>query len=1135
MKLIFKNKLTIALLFCVFIATATQAQTYNTNLKVGDPVPDWLINEEPTYEMVKQKFIEHYGEDKEDWPYFILELESLYNEFQEFNSRQKNPSSPAVDKFFNNELKLGYDTTKSRSFKEIHINSLRNYVILRDYIYSMMGFSSTTSWAYIKNSGTPHEKTYNNAETTKDGVLPMVLYIYVSKCPKGLLDWYFEDVFPVIDLLYQQDELSELVKTLKSIQKHINKLIDNHDFAKADIWAKSIQKFINLYQFDWLKPELPIKFYRHDQWSNYKYIEKKQNEAIEEFNTALTNNLANYLGGRSFTLKFYGNKYWSPKNTTAGELVLESDGSFIINYNQEFLDEYNLKSGANVGFPSPISKHRFNQPRLYQNKGNIPFKDDFYGSEVIVDNGKSIIFFGITDSAVNNNVDNRGYCIAGEQKYLFAVTERSYQGLNYTYKIPHFRHFLLDGGEPMERGGMDLPFEEKVTYRIHQWITYVFNNTVDEVLNNVTIVPQIYGMKYDRKRRTRIAIGVTTSPREVKTDGKSTTEITATLFEYTPNTDLPATPIEGKKITFTINEQYGTTPGTINTSTVVTDIYGEAKITYTAPTGEALQQTDELINTATVNVGCEEYNVEELAYISFASDKGQVKVDPPIRGIVSNEGIVPPDSRFPALITVNLEDDRLQSMPNTKVDVKIAGNKPLGILRSDDGQEGIGLSLISDQFGDLEFQYFYNAENPPDKPVTEVIEIKTAEMSMPLRAYVSIGLNLVFELVENAYECKGIVNAGEKIPLRIRVKDIWYPKLDLAPIIQYWGSGNKAGNTRLDVKLEIENISTVPKYFLEQVKLENYPEEPFVHDMNVRSFKDKKVYNMLWLPDYSLEDYNGYPRITPTTVGTHYYEAQITLVDNEGEEVFPSKHPARKALFNVEIGLPADAMQIFFISNPFATETKDAKLLATALDIMGFGAILSVTDALYKINNGDAEGLYSALFSEVKGVIFDKVKKGSAYNELAVDLYSGMALAEKIGFEIMHDKTGTLTEMEGTIFKSLYNSFKWNPGQLVVLMGDGNQVLIEEVELSPKDKEVNMVVSAFNLENNGSAQGDPENSDLLVQAMENNKNVIPARANEYVSDKKRNTTSLKSGNVSIYVIPATMKVRSENAIEMKRY
>jgi len=62
------------------------------------------------------------------------------------------------------------------------------------------------------------------------------------------------------------------------------------------------------------------------------------------------------------------------------------------------------------------------------------------------------------------------------------------------------------------------------------------------------------------------------------------------------------------------------------------------------------------------------------------------------------------------------------------------------------------------------------------------------------------------------------------------------------------------------------------------------------------------------------------------------------------------------------------------------------------------------------INNGDTEGLYNALFSEVKGVIIKKVGDRSAYNELAVDLYSGMALAEKVGFEIMKDQTGTLSQ-----------------------------------------------------------------------------------------------------------------------------
>ncbi len=1121
-------------MFCLLTGLFTEAQTINTNLKDGDPVPGWFIDEEPTYGIIKQKFIEHYGEDKQNWPFFILESERLFQQFQEYNKTTINRKHPRYSEFFNNELGLGNDLTKSSSYLKQHKNAYRNYAILTNYIIIRYKGSSS-EWTTIQYEGNPAKKTFLEADST-DGILPLVLYTYVSnifkpKCPIGMLDWYFEDVFPVIDLLYQQDELDDVIKILESVRQHSKKLIDNYDFVKAQIWMESVYQFISLYHFEYLRPEIENKYERH-LWLNNPYFEEKQKEAIEQFQLTFDKNISNNLGGLSYSLIFPTNEFWTPEHSHVGELVFDNSGKSGIEIDEEFAGEYaghseefgiNISQFYSVGFPISAST-----------KG-IQDKKVFIDSDVLVNNPESTIFSGIDDSVTANAIDSRGSFTYGEQKYLFAFSEKTGSSLNFVLKMPHLNYYTLNlSGGPGEFVDC-ISFEEKYKSGIQRLATNAFVKTVDDVLNNKTIVPQIYGMKYDMKRRTKIAIDATTSPREVKTDGKSTTEITATLFEYTPNTDLPATPVEGKKITFTINEQYGITPGTINTSTVVTDIYGEAKIIYTAPTGESLQQTNELINTATVNVVCEEYNVEDLAYIGFVSDKGKVKVDPPFGGIESREGIVPPDSRFPALITVYLEDDRLQPMPNTKVDIKIIGDKPLGILRSDDGQEGIDLSLVSDPMGDLEFQYFYNVENPPDKPVTEIIEIKTAEMSMPLRAYVSIGLNLVFEIVENAYEGKGIVNAGEKIPLRIRVKDIWYPKLDLAPILQYWGSGNKAGNTRLDVKLEIENISTVPKYFLEQVKLENYPEEPFVHEMNVRSFKDKKVYNMLWLPEYSLEDYKGYPRITPTTVGTHYYEAQVTLVDNEGEGVFPSKHPARKALFNIQTGLPADAMQIFFISNPFATDTKDAKLLATALDIMGFGAILSVTDALYKINNGDVEGLYSALFSEVKGVIFEKVGDASAYNELAVDLYSGMALAEKVGFEIMHDKTGALTEMEGKIFKSLYSSFKWNPGQLVVLMGDGNQILIEEVELSPKDKEINMVISAFNLENKDSAKSDAGNPDILLQAMENNKHVIPVTENKYIRDEKRNTTSLKSGNVSIYVIPATMKVRSEGALVMKRY
>ncbi len=138
---------------------------------------------------------------------------------------------------------------------------------------------------------------------------------------------------------------------------------------------------------------------------------------------------------------------------------------------------------------------------------------------------------------------------------------------------------------------------------------------------------------------------------------------------------------------------------------------------------------------------------------------------------------------------------------------------------------------------------------------------------------------------------------------------------------------------------------------------------------------------------------------------------------------------------------------------PIQNRTKEQKLLATALDIMGFGANLSVVDALYMINEGDVEGLYSMLFSEVKGAIFDKVKAGSAYNELAVDLYTGMALAEKVGLDILKDQQGPIAAMEESIFKQLRNAFSWKPGQLVILRGYGYQKLFEAKEADEEKPE----------------------------------------------------------------------------------
>ncbi len=104
--------------------------------------------------------------------------------------------------------------------------------------------------------------------------------------------------------------------------------------------------------------------------------------------------------------------------------------------------------------------------------------------------------------------------------------------------------------------------------------------------------------------------------------------------------------------------------------------------------------------------------------------------------------------------------------------------------------------------------------------------------------------------MENAYEGKGEINAGEEIPLRVYIKHVDYPDLDLMEFFYYWGARNKTGNTELQVKFEVENISTVPKSLLDQLKLEKYPPEKFSENLRVKSFKDKGIYNMLWVPKH---------------------------------------------------------------------------------------------------------------------------------------------------------------------------------------------------------------------------------------------------------------------------------------------
>jgi len=138
-----------------------------------------------------------------------------------------------------------------------------------------------------------------------------------------------------------------------------------------------------------------------------------------------------------------------------------------------------------------------------------------------------------------------------------------------------------------------------------------------------------------------------------------------------------------------------------------------------------------------------------------------------------------------------------------------------------------------------------------------------------------------------------------------------------------------------------------------------------------------------------------------------------------------------------------------------------------------------------------------------------------------------MALAENVGLTIMKDQTGPITAFEGAIFDQLKSAFEWEPNQVVIMKGYGDQKLF--AVSGPSEEEKNAGKSNFAIA--GGATGDnPEETNAHSPDRE-----IPTKEGEYMHDKELNTTSLKNRYTSVYIIPADMKVRAENAIEMKRY
>ncbi len=537
---------------------------------------------------------------------------------------------------------------------------------------------------------------------------------------------------------------------------------------------------------------------------------------------------------------------------------------------------------------------------------------------------------------------------------------------------------------------------------------------------------------------TQYALKTASDKREIPPDGKSAVDISATLYGYIPGDDASSTPLAGQIVTFEISEIEGIRPGSLSSATAATDGDGIARITYTAPGADELKTLEEFRRHGiTIKARSEQHDVEDLAYITIRPDRGKAFIEPSMDGILGtayggSRGIVPPDGRFPALIRAVLEDENMEPLVNTEAKVAIMSENPIGMLRSPDGEEAVTLNLRTDGEGRIEAHYFYASEMMPEEPITETIQITSEQMTIPLEVEVSVGLNMVIDNVESAYEGRGTVSAGEVIPLRIRVKDIWNPDLDLSEIIKYWGLGDGTGDTRLFIDLEIDNISSVPDYVMDHFRQKFYPESPFDEQVEIISSERLEQMNLLWVPDYSLLPYRGYPRVRPIATGNHYYEARVSLVDHHGEVVFETDYPATKGFFNLHTDMPADAIYLYFVSNPLRPQTEEAEYLAIALDWLGAGCLISVVDALDAINRGDTDALFSIMFSEIRGFFVDQAKDMSPDFKKIMTHYSRLSFADRINDQIEQSIQLRTGDTKEKLFDLLEKEFADADGKLIM-------------------------------------------------------------------------------------------------------
>ncbi len=484
------------------------------------------------------------------------------------------------------------------------------------------------------------------------------------------------------------------------------------------------------------------------------------------------------------------------------------------------------------------------------------------------------------------------------------------------------------------------------------------------------------------------------TPAELKADGESRSRIRARLTAIPENAapDVEPRPTAGAVVDLSILAERGVTPGSLSKASVTTGADGTAEVSFTAPPLSALQ--DGAIRNAQIRARAAAFGAVDEANITFLTGEARVNVDPHYGSSPwAATGVVPADRRFPAGIEVHLVDENGRDKRGARVTFRLAGERPRGVLFGADKREAASVEAVTDERGLAGVHYAYTGETRLASAYREAIEITSPALPRPLKATVSVGIDLHLAKVLNMYEGRGTINAREAVPVKIAVRDAFHPTaLNLEPVLTHWAGSDLA----LGVRLTAAPAGNVPDYMLERFSIRSSGRPSFNELVSTRYDATARE-TLLWMPEGFSPA--GVPRLQPRTTGANYFRLEVGLAElNRGTAVADPNPANNQGTLNIPAGVPAEAGAIWFLEDPFGPHTPQARFFRFVLDLCQCGILLKPTEYFTYINRGDLAGMAQAVIADCAGKMtgYFKGALDDAVPDELVRKYAAVAMVENL-------------------------------------------------------------------------------------------------------------------------------------------